>query len=450
MDTNSVYCNSCGATNPAEARFCFKCGAQIQLVETSSVPAGRPSDFTILFCPNCGGKLEITPDIDRFSCKHCGNEQLVHRTGGVVFLAPVVEELKRVGTKFQAMKCPMCGANIKQYDRECGYCGSTLLIVSVEKTLTSKINLEILDSSALKWKAVLEHDPNSPQANYALGLAYLNQKLRDAALQHLQKASLLTPESPIIHYNLALTLFNDGNCEVNSEDYKNVVKEIDYALLLDPNFREAKAFKHFFIARKLDKINETEAIKEYETAIQDCPDIAILHNNLGLANYNLRNYSIARICFLKAIEIDPEYLMALSNLCLLSYVTGKYEDGIPYGRKAIELIRPTTLDRFQAHAYNNLSLCLWKTGHWDEAFQMIDRAIAIQPNDPLFQTNRENIQIAKPLPPEIEKSRRRRNNIIFIMVFILCVGCLVGFFAWVIYSSTTNPQSMYNMYQLLC
>jgi superkiller protein 3 len=306
------------------------------------------------------------------------------------------------------------------------------MIISLEKAFASNINIEILASSVLKWKDVLENDPNNPEANYALGLTYLNQKLRDAALQHLQKASLLIPESPIIHYNLAVTLFNDGNCELDSEDYKNVVKEIDYALLLDPSFREAKAFKHFFIARKLDRINEAEAIKEYEAAIQECLDIAVLHNNLGLANYKIKNYSNARTCYLKAIEIDPEYLLAFNNLCLLCYSTGKYEDGVQYGNKAIELIRPTTLDTSQAFAYNNLSLCLWKTGRWDEAIQMMDRALAIRPNDPLFQANRKNIQTDKPLPPLTEKvrSRIKRNNAILIVLGILFVLALVTIYMW--------------------
>lgn len=99
MEPNLIYCSSCGASNTAGARFCFKCGAPIQAAE-SPVPASRPSDFISLSCPNCGGKLEITPDMERFSCKYCGNEQLVRRTGGLVSLAPVVEGLKRVETKF--------------------------------------------------------------------------------------------------------------------------------------------------------------------------------------------------------------------------------------------------------------------------------------------------------------------------------------------------------------
>jgi len=53
-------------------------------------------DLITLSCPNCGGKLEITPDIERFACGHCGREHIVKRSGGIVALSPVVDAIKKV------------------------------------------------------------------------------------------------------------------------------------------------------------------------------------------------------------------------------------------------------------------------------------------------------------------------------------------------------------------
>src|SRR5579859_1760065 len=53
-------------------------------------------DFITLSCPTCGGKLQLTNDIERFACAHCGNEHIVRRGGGIVSLAPVVDGLNRV------------------------------------------------------------------------------------------------------------------------------------------------------------------------------------------------------------------------------------------------------------------------------------------------------------------------------------------------------------------
>jgi hypothetical protein len=51
------------------------------------------ADFITLSCPTCGGKLQITPDIDRFACAHCGNEHIVKRSEGTIAIQPLAESL---------------------------------------------------------------------------------------------------------------------------------------------------------------------------------------------------------------------------------------------------------------------------------------------------------------------------------------------------------------------
>jgi DNA-directed RNA polymerase subunit RPC12/RpoP len=50
-------------------------------------------DFVTLTCPTCGGKLQITPEIDRFACTHCGNEHFVKRSEGVIAIRPLAESI---------------------------------------------------------------------------------------------------------------------------------------------------------------------------------------------------------------------------------------------------------------------------------------------------------------------------------------------------------------------
>src|SRR5258706_205176 len=45
------------------------------------------SDFVTLTCPSCGGRLEITKDVERFACAHCGNEHVVRRAGALGLFA---------------------------------------------------------------------------------------------------------------------------------------------------------------------------------------------------------------------------------------------------------------------------------------------------------------------------------------------------------------------------
>lgn len=53
-------------------------------------------DTFSLTCPSCGGKLQVSKDLDRFACGYCGNELIVRRSGGVVSIAPVIDSLKEV------------------------------------------------------------------------------------------------------------------------------------------------------------------------------------------------------------------------------------------------------------------------------------------------------------------------------------------------------------------
>lgn len=53
------------------------------------------TDFISLTCPTCGGDLQITKDIERFACAHCGKEHIVKRGGGIVALAPVLENVSK-------------------------------------------------------------------------------------------------------------------------------------------------------------------------------------------------------------------------------------------------------------------------------------------------------------------------------------------------------------------
>lgn len=51
---------------------------------------------TTLTCPSCGGKLQISDKINRFACGYCGNEQIVHRESGIVYLEPIAEDVRHI------------------------------------------------------------------------------------------------------------------------------------------------------------------------------------------------------------------------------------------------------------------------------------------------------------------------------------------------------------------
>jgi predicted RNA-binding Zn-ribbon protein involved in translation (DUF1610 family) len=44
---------------------------------------------SILKCPSCGALLAVSPDMERFACKHCAAEQIAVRQGGTTVLKRV-------------------------------------------------------------------------------------------------------------------------------------------------------------------------------------------------------------------------------------------------------------------------------------------------------------------------------------------------------------------------
>ena len=55
-----------------------------------------PEHFISLNCANCGAKLDVYDDMDRFSCGYCSTEMVVQRRGGTVALKAVAEAIKKV------------------------------------------------------------------------------------------------------------------------------------------------------------------------------------------------------------------------------------------------------------------------------------------------------------------------------------------------------------------
>jgi hypothetical protein len=49
-----------------------------------------------LTCPSCGAKLKITDQVHLLMCASCGNEHMVHRDGGAIYLAPIAQDVRRI------------------------------------------------------------------------------------------------------------------------------------------------------------------------------------------------------------------------------------------------------------------------------------------------------------------------------------------------------------------
>lgn len=79
-------------------------------------------DFLTLTCPTCGAKLKLNEKIHLLVCASCGNEHMVHRDGGAIYLAPIAQDVRqiRVSTDKTAaeLAIPRLKAEIKAIEAE--------------------------------------------------------------------------------------------------------------------------------------------------------------------------------------------------------------------------------------------------------------------------------------------------------------------------------------------
>jgi ribosomal protein S27AE len=52
--------------------------------------------FINLNCANCGAKLDVHDDMERFACGYCGTEMIVQRRGGTVTLKALTAAISKV------------------------------------------------------------------------------------------------------------------------------------------------------------------------------------------------------------------------------------------------------------------------------------------------------------------------------------------------------------------
>lgn len=64
--------------------------------QTSMNGSKTAQTLLTLTCPSCGSKLKVTEQVHLLVCANCGNEYMVHRDGGAVYLGPIAQDVKQI------------------------------------------------------------------------------------------------------------------------------------------------------------------------------------------------------------------------------------------------------------------------------------------------------------------------------------------------------------------
>ena len=73
-----MYCSSCGAKLPDNAKFCYNCGAQSGAFDLSRIPQPQ-TKFVPAICTNCGASLNVDSSQTAAVCPYCNSAYVVEK-----------------------------------------------------------------------------------------------------------------------------------------------------------------------------------------------------------------------------------------------------------------------------------------------------------------------------------------------------------------------------------
>lgn len=138
-----------------------------------------------------------------------------------------------------ALTCPVCGGPVSNSSEQCEFCGSYIFIKSdLPKLSPANLNRKVIQDQIKELRARFRSNTFDEEAKYGLGVAYYSLGLLSDAARELTEASILMPENPHIHSQLAVVMrdqFREGD-----ESILPAMRErINTALKLDPDHVES-------------------------------------------------------------------------------------------------------------------------------------------------------------------------------------------------------------------
>jgi tetratricopeptide (TPR) repeat protein len=118
--------------------------------------------------------------------------------------------------------------------------------------------------------------------------------------------------------------------------------------------------------------------------IKNHPDVALAHNNLGLAYYNKGQLNKAIMEYKEAVKLNPVYTKAYYNIGLVYYYKGLIDASIASYQNALKFASDIE-DIIDIN--NNLGIAYATKGFYMEAVKYYQEVLRITPDDPVVLNN---------------------------------------------------------------
>jgi len=148
--------------------------------------------------------------------------------------------------------------------------------------------------------------PNNSAARNDLGVAYLELKRWDSAIQQFKIV-----KDDIFYENSENATINLGLAYLGKGDYPKALEELRAVAAVNPR----NPVVHLSLGRVWFAMEKTEqALAEYKKALAIYNEYGAAHYHIGLAYLKLNNVTAARASFKEAVRIMPDTDMGRSAL----------------------------------------------------------------------------------------------------------------------------------------
>lgn len=198
------------------------------------------------------------------------------------------------------------------------------------------------------------------------------QRSFDQAAYYFGEAIRVEPCYADAWNNLGTVYFEQGRFELAMEKYSKAIE-------CQPGFLNAL----------LNRANTAYELKEYYKAIEDLdrvaaikPDTALVYFTKGLVFTKMRKFDNALDAFAKSIQLDPTNIDHKVNHAIVHFYRKDFD------LAKLELEKLAKVKKDEPNIYNTLSLIETEQGNYQEALEMVNKAILLDPKQSYFLNNR--------------------------------------------------------------
>jgi protein O-GlcNAc transferase len=236
--------------------------------------------------------------------------------------------------------------------------------------------------SAEICRSVIARNGNLATAHFALGQALAGKGEWPAAIESYRRACEIAENYAAAHYALGMAYRNTGDLAKARDHLQRyqVVKQLkqpsEDPMMEDVNSLYSGGLTRFAKGSAFYQQGKTtEAVQEFESALETNPRLIAAHINLIALYGQLRQDEKAEAHFRAAVEVDPGWVETYYNWGLFLVQRGRKEEAAELFRKAVA-VNPN-----YPEARVQLGLLLDGSGHPNEAVAQYERALEVHPNN---------------------------------------------------------------------